>query len=113
MDTSYIIKTMFEQLGGRKFILMTGARLSYGVNKQQQPYLRCLLADDLQTKSAINCCVITYDYGQDLYIITFAKLRDENYHLIKQIDNVYAEDLIPLFESETGLCCRMPILIEG
>lgn len=112
MDTNYIIKTIFEQLGGRKFILMTGARLSYGVNDKNQPYLRCLLADDLEIKSNVNCFDVTYDYGQDLYITRFAQLRDNKYQVTKQVDNVYAEDLIPLFESETGICCRMPILIE-
>ncbi len=113
MDTNYIIKTIFEQLGGRKFILMTGARLSYGVNDINQPYLRCLLADDLEVKHKINCFEVTYDYGQDLYIMTFAQLYGKNYRLIKQIDDVYAEDLIPLFENETGVYCKMPRLIEG
>ncbi len=103
-----IVQTIYAQLGGRKFTTMTGAKLSYTINNKQQPVLRCRLPTNIKITKNINLILITYNIGLDLYEYTFinTKQKAEN-QIIKQIDEVYAEDLIPLFEQETGLYCYL------
>lgn len=103
-----IVNTIYQQLGGSKFTTMTGAKLSYTINSKQQPVLRCTLPTDIQIKNNINLVLITYNIGLDVYEYTFMDTRrsTEN-RIIKQIDEVYADDLIPYFEEETGLYCYL------
>lgn len=103
-----IVNTIYQQLGGSKFTTMTGAKLSYTINCKQQPVLRCSLPTDIQIKNNINLVLITYNIGLDVYEYTFIDTRrnTEN-RIIKQIDEVYADDLISYFEEETELYCYL------
>ena len=104
----HIAETILDQLGGPRFLFMTGAEVSYNINEKQQPYLRCALPTDLEIKQNINLVLITYDMGLDLYVLSFINTRlNAANKVIKSIFDVYAEDLIPLFEAETGLLCYM------
>ena len=102
-----IATTILVQLGGSKFTTMTGAKLSYSTNHKEQPVLNCALPSDLSIKNRINLVAITYNIGLDLYELTFSNTRLTTNKVIKQINEVYAEDLIPLFEQETGLYCYL------
>ena len=103
-----IAATILTQLGGSRFTAMTGAKLSYTINSKDQPLLRCTLPTDIPINNNINLVLITYNIGLDLYEYTFmdTRLAPEN-RIIKQINQVYAEDLIPIFEHETGLYCYL------
>ncbi len=103
-----IVTTILSQLGGSKFTTMTGAKLSYSINSKDQPVLHCKLPADIKIRSNINLVLIIYNIGLDLYEYTFMNTRKDAENLIiRQINNVYAEDLIPLFEQETGLYCYL------
>ncbi len=103
-----IAQTSYTQLGGSKFTTMTGAKLSYSINSKDQPVLHCKLPADIKIKNNINLVLITYNIGLDLYEYTFMNTRKATEkQIIKQINDVYAEDLIPLFEQETGLYCYL------
>jgi len=111
MATERVIETILKQLGGRQFILMTGTKFSYGVDCKQQQYLCCLLPENLDTKSGINRFIITYNHVLDLYQITLAQHHYNEYKIIKIFDDVYASDLVTVFERETGVCCTLTALI--
>jgi len=88
---------------------MTGAKLSYSTNSKNQPVLHCKLPTDIQTNNNINLVLITYNIGLDVYEYTFidSRITDTEKRIIKQINEVYADDLIPYFEQETGLYCYL------
>jgi len=87
---------------------MTGAKLSYSINSKDQPVLHCKLPADIKIRNNINLVLISYNIGLDLYEYTFMNTRKATEsQIIKQINDVYAEDLIPLFEQETGLYCYL------
>ena len=102
-----IATTILAQLGGNKFITMTGAKLSYCTNHKKQPVLNCALPSNVSIKNRINLVAITYNIGLDLYELTFSNTRLKNSKVIKQINEVYADDLISYFEQETGLYCYL------
>ena len=87
---------------------MTGSKLSYTINEKQQPILKCALPNNMKTKNNIKIVLITYNIGLDVYEYAFINnKRIPEKQIIKQINNVYAEDLIPYFEAETGLYCYL------
>jgi hypothetical protein len=90
-----IVKTILEQLGGRKTLLMTGAK----VHSYSDYNLVLKLPIGL-----IKMFEVTYDEGSDLYTV---RTYNTKYTLLKQTDDVYAEDLVPMFERETGLYTRL------
>ena len=102
-----IATTILSQLGGKQFVMMTGVKLTYGSNEIEQPYLCCSLPDDLEITNNIDEVFITYNLGNDLYIMNFFNSNLVENKLVKQIKDVYAEDLIPFFEQETGLYCYL------
>ena len=104
-----IVKIIYTQLGGSKFTAMTGAKLFYSINSKNQPVLHCKLPADIQTKNSINLILITYNVGLDVYEYTFinARINDTEKRIIKQIYEVYADDLIHHFEQATGLYCYL------
>jgi hypothetical protein len=97
-EAKEIAQTILNQLGGNKFITMTGSRVSYSLNENAQPVLICKLPRNF-AKDGINLVKIIYNYGLDLYVLNFNKEEK----ILKTIEQVYADDLIEIFESETGL----------
>ncbi|MCK4665073.1 MAG: hypothetical protein KAT68_19550 [Bacteroidales bacterium] len=86
---------ILEQLGGKRFLTMTGAKNL--VN----------MGDGLKMKIPRNKSKGTYLYIQllvnDTYRMTFASIRKYKWIVRKEINNVYSSDLVNFFESETGL----------
>lgn len=90
-----VAKTILEQLGGNRFIAMTGAcnlsgtetslNFKIGRNPKNVTHIRVLLN------------------GLDLYNVTFYRVRGTNIHVLHELENVYAEDLQGLFTEITGL----------
>lgn len=104
-----IVQTIYAQLGGSKFTMMTGAKLSYSINSKNQPILHCKLPANIQTKNNINLVLITYNIGLDVYEYTFinSRINDAEKRIIKQQNEIYADDLIHHFEQATGLYCYL------
>jgi hypothetical protein len=103
-----IAQTIVQQLGGRKFTTMTGAKLFADINKSGQVELRAKLPGNLGIKNNINMVTIALNEGLDLYIMAFINTRKvEGKQLIKKYEQVYCDDLIPFFEEETGLYCYL------
>jgi hypothetical protein len=103
MDKEYqqeIANTIIQQMGGRKLCAMVGAKnFTYGTidyNGFEQPYM--LFQFSLSRK--YKYCRIIYNQGSDTYIFQLLN----NKAVVKvDLTDVYAEDLIPLFEEKTGL----------
>lgn len=95
-----IANTIIQQMGGRKLCAMVGAKnFTYGTidyNGFEQPYM--LFQFSLSRK--YKYCRIIYNQGSDTYIFQLLN----NKAVVKfDLADVYAEDLIPLFEEKTGL----------
>ena len=91
-----IAKTILQQLGGNRFIAMTGSKnfvdhgnaLSFKFPKPRDRkvnYLKIVLCED------------------DTYTITFGYIRGLNFTADTPISNVYADMLQPIFTAATGL----------
>jgi len=92
-----IARTILEQLGGNKFIAITGAKnLS-----DTQDGLSFQLSSKL-TKNACNAVKITLT-PRDTYQIKFLKIGRTQLKTIKIIDDIYCDELQRFFNSETGL----------
>ena len=93
-------KTLLKQLGGNKFIAMTGAK-DFGVG-----------SDGLHFKigrnsKSISHVVIDYKRGKDLYEMKFLRVRAGKIKVIKKVDNVYFDQLGKIFTRYTGLYIRL------
>lgn len=98
--------TIQEQLGGAKFTVMTGAKYAYGTNSQEQAYLNVKLPKMANKK--INNVKITYNEGMDVYEMAFLSVnRNCEITTIEEYKEVYCDQLIELFEKNTGLYCSL------
>ena len=101
MDNT-IATTILEQLGGRRFMVMTGIRKFHTNN-----------GDDLcmkigRNKSKANHLRIEYDYNEDLYIMRFLRItKSQKITEVRTFEGVYCDQLEELFREITGLETRM------
>jgi len=94
-----IVQTILDQLGGRKMLVMTGAK----VETFTENSVRLKLPIGKLTKFEV-----VYECGSDTYTVNCIKGRGMSCRLAKDpIHDVFADDLIPLFEQETGLYAHM------
>ena len=95
-----VAKTILSQLGGNKFRVMTGAKnfldhgnalsMRIGRNSSNSNYL----------KVSLN--------SMDLYDVHFSKLtRKFEEKSVKEYNDVYADSLVEIFESHTGMHTRL------
>lgn len=96
-DNLQVSKTILEQLGGRRFIAMTGARDLIG----GPDYLMFRLPRGLAL-NGINKVKITLDWT-DTYVVEALRLGPVACETIEHVDSVYAEDLQQVFTRLTGL----------
>jgi hypothetical protein len=89
--------TILQQLGGSRFIAMTGARSFVGSQTGLTFKLPARFA-----RGGINVVRIALD-PSDTYTVEFGKLWGLDYRTIKTLDGVYAEDLQDIFTDATGL----------
>jgi hypothetical protein len=98
-----IATTILEQLGGRRFVAMTGARALTAC----QSGLRMKLPGNL-TRERINWVEVTLT-PSDTYAVTFAserRPRGKAWAERKELhtfEDVYCDQLVELFEKVTGL----------
>jgi len=100
MTNLTVANEILRQLGGRKFIAMTGVKNLAGGEDHLQMHLtrNSSKAKYLSIKLETN----------DTYTMTFSKL-DRNYNLIiiKEIENVYADQLQEIYTNVTGQYTRL------
>jgi hypothetical protein len=95
-EAKQIADTFLAQLGGNRFIAMTGAKmLTFG----EKGELTFRIGSG--ATQGINCVKITLD-ADDTYTMTFYKIRGLKVTVVKEIDMVYAEDLRRVFTVTTG-----------
>ena len=95
-----VANTILEQLGGRRFLLMTGAKNLAGSN------------DSLSFKlpsnpKKVTHVVIKYDYVRDLYNMEFLNIRGVNRKVLREHEGVYFDMLQDLFTQETGFYTKL------
>jgi len=96
MSDLTIAKTILSQLGGNKFIAMTGAKSFVGSENS-------LTFRIGRNKTRCNYVQVIYNYGKDLYEMRFGFVSIKGLKELKKIEEVYAEDLQDLFTEFTGL----------
>lgn len=99
-----IAQTILAQLGGRRFISMTGARNLIGGDN----YLMFNLPAGF-AKEGINKIRITLDWT-DTYIFEALKVYpgpELKFDAIEKLDYVYADDLQDVFTRVTGLATHL------
>jgi len=98
-DLNTVVQTIYSQIGGGRFKVMTGAK-DFTAHNEQCGGLSFKLPRFSGIK--INHVKIVLN-GSDLYDITFGRIHGNNFSVISEHKDVYNDDLRPLFESETGL----------
>ena len=95
-----IAQTILQQLGGNKFIAMTGAKNLGFTNKGLQMKIG-------RNTKGVTHVIIDLDRGKDLYNIEFVKIRGVKRTTVKKLKGVYAEQLGKIFTKYTGLRTRL------
>jgi len=94
-DAKQIADTILKQLGGGRFIAMTGAKnLAFMSNP---PGLHMSIGRG--TKDGIKYLRVNYDRGSDTYNMIFANKSGST---VKSVNHVYADSLQRVFTSTTG-----------
>ena len=94
-DAKQIADTILKQLGGGRFIAMTGAKnLAFS---SSPPGLRMSIGRG--AKDAIKYLRVDYDRNSDTYTMIFA---NKSGGTVKSVSNVYADSLQRVFTSTTG-----------
>lgn len=96
-----IAETILDQLGGNRFIVMTGASQF----SQDRNSLRFSLPSRA-AKNRIRHCVITLT-PEDTYNMEFGTAMGLKYRLIAEHQGVYCGQLQEVFTAETGLCIHL------
>ena len=90
-----IAQTILQQLGGNRFVMMTGAKnILAGDN-----YISFKIMRNAKGVTHVKITLTPLD----LYHVEFIKIRGTNISTVFEFDNVYCDQLRNLFEKETGL----------
>ena len=97
-------KTLLQQLGGRRFMMMVGAKNLGRDNKGLHMKIG-------RNSKSISHVVINYNRGKDLYDMKFLRVRKSGNQMkvktVKYVKDIYADQLHKTFEKHTGLYTRM------
>jgi len=96
-DYEFDANTLLQQLGGNKFIAMTGAKDLMVDKKSKSLHMKIG-----RNSKGINHVKITY-MPDDTYTMDFGRIRKMDYKVIRSIKNVYAEALQDVFTEVTGM----------
>lgn len=95
-----ITKTIYHQIGGNKFAVMTGAKFIITKNPNE-------LQIKFKGSKKANFLTITLDPVLDTYELVFSKLARYDIKEIKSFYGVYGDDLQHFFTLFTGLDTRL------
>ena len=90
--------TILAQLGGNRFIAMTGAK-----------YFTCddkSLSFQFPNRSSTNCCRITLN-SMDTYDMDFKRVYGIKVTPVKTYEGIYDTMLQDIFTEQTGLCLSL------
>ena len=93
-------KTLLKQLGGNRFMAMTGAK-DFGIGKDG---LHFKIGRNAKTISHV---VIDYNRGKDLYDMKFLRVRAGKIKVVKKVEDVYFDQLGEIFKRYTGMNVRL------
>lgn len=96
-----IANTILQQLGGGRFVAMTGSNGFLFGDSMLQFRVR-------RNQSRANRCLITLD-ASDTYTVKFCRItgRGLKVEIVAEQSDVYAEMLEPVFERVTGFATRL------
>ena len=101
---SDVANTIYRQLGGNRFRVMTGAKMMVSTENG----IRMRIG---RNKTNANFMEVSLN-GLDLYDVTFAKLtKMGEMKSVKTYDNVYNDMLVSIFESHTGMYTTLQEII--
>jgi hypothetical protein len=98
-----VAKTILDQLGGKRFLAMTGAKNLIG---SATTLSFTLPGNPGFVKSGINVCRVTLTPA-DTYTVEYLRVRSGNVHTVETCTDIYAENLEECFSRETGLATRL------
>ena len=90
-------ETLLQQLGGRKFIAMTGAKDLMVDRENKSLHMKIG-----RNSKGINHLKITY-MPDDTYTMDFGRIRKLDYKVVRSVKGVYAEALQDVFTEVTGM----------
>lgn len=96
--TKEMADTILAQLGGNRFIAMTGAKHFMFDAKASNLTFKIPTAKD-----GINLVKVTYNAGRDDYTMEFLSFRGVDVKSKGRVDSVYADQLQSIFTQYTGL----------
>ena len=102
MNTPQVPAEILRQLGGSKFIAMTGSK-NFTYDSKNPFYLSMHLT---KNKAGAKFLKIELN-GLDLYNVTFSKLIKEQIVTVKSFENVYDDMLQNIFTQVTGLSTHL------
>jgi len=85
---------IYNQIGGRKFAVMTGVKQFIGLDNG--------IAFQFKGSKVANSCHIILTPA-DTYTVEFFKIRGMDFKTTKTYENIYADQLQAIFTSYTGL----------
>lgn len=92
-----VAQIIVDQLGGRRFVKMTGAS-KFGDTGNGVAFR---IPANL-TKNRINIVKVVLD-ANDTYTVKFMRMTTRELKTVSQFSTIYCDQLAELFESETGL----------
>ena len=96
-----IAETIIQQIGGSRFITMTGASHFYAY-----PNGVSFSLPSRSAKNGINRCTITLT-DDDLYDVEFGRVIGMKYTVKSTLSGIYCDQLEDVFTAETGLYTRL------
>lgn len=100
-ENQMIAKVIAAQLGGGRFVVMTGANRMLAVERGLQFKLPSNFAKD-----GINCVEVKLN-DRDLYDLSFKRIRGLNVTLVAEAENIDAEALRGVFAEATSLAVSL------
>lgn len=100
----FVATEILKQLGGNRFIAMTGATKFAYFDENGECGLFFRLPSNFAMKG-INLVKIKLTFS-DTYLVTFYRIRGTTKKEISKFDNIYCDQLESLFSEETGLATR-------
>lgn len=92
--------TIFRQLGGRRFAIVTGSKNF--VTSDNSLTFKLVL----KTSNKANYIRITLNHN-DLYDVEFISIRGPVINQKGLVNDVYCDSLVDIIESNTGILCRL------
>jgi len=96
MSNNEIANIILQQLGGQKISSSIGAKHFVSINNGLQ------IRWTAKSKNKSNLITIMLN-DRDLYDVKFSTIRGTNITLRSEHDDIYCDQLVDLFEKETGL----------